>query len=317
MKSNGNIALHDLHNIMNDLKIVDAHHHLWDLNNKDTSYPWLMVTEGEAFFGDYGAIRKSYLLDDYLEDAKNQNVIKSVHVQAEHDDDKPVNETAWLQHVADTHSSNLPNAIVAYADFSKDNISEILDAHQKFKNTRGIRQILSHNDEEPKYSHAPQDFMKNTTWIDNFGNIRNRNLSFDIQIYKHQMIDAYNLATKYDDVLFILNHTGEPCYQTQNYIKNWEENMRKIASCENFVTKISGLGMFDAKWTTESTKIFVEKTIEIFGIERCMFASNFPVDKIFNSFDNYWNSFKEITKDYSENDKNLLFSANAEKYYRI
>jgi len=108
---------------MNDLKIVDAHHHLWDLNNKDTSYPWLMVTEGEAFFGDYGAIRKSYLLDDYLEDAKNQNVIKSVHVQAEHDDDKPVNETAWLQHVADTHSSNLPNAIVAYADFSKDNIS--------------------------------------------------------------------------------------------------------------------------------------------------------------------------------------------------
>ena len=75
--------------------------------------------------------------------------------------------------------------------------------------------------------------------------------------------------------------------------------------------------MFDSKWTTESTKIFVEKTIEIFGIERCMFASNFPVDKIFNSFDSYWNSFKEITKDYSENDKNLLFSSNAEKYYRI
>ena len=84
---------------MNDLKIVDAHHHLWDLNNKNTSYAWLMVTEGEAFFGDYGAIRKSYLIDDYLEDAKNQNVIKSVHVQAEHDDDKPVNETAWLQHI--------------------------------------------------------------------------------------------------------------------------------------------------------------------------------------------------------------------------
>ena len=159
--------------------------------------------------------------------------------------------------------------------------------------------------------------MKNSTWVDNFSKIRNRNLSFDIQIYKHQMIDAYNLANKYDDVLFILNHTGEPCYQTQDYIKSWEENMQKIASCENFVTKISGLGMFDSDWTTESTRIFVEKTIEIFGIERCMFASNFPVDKIFNSFDNYWNSFKEITKDYSENDKNLLFSSNAEKYYRI
>ena len=146
---------------MDKIKIVDAHHHLWDLENKDTSYAWLMVSEGEAFFGDYAAIRKSYKLEDYLEDAKNQNVIKSVHVQAEHDDDKPVSETAWLQKIADTHPSQLPNAIVAFADFSKSNISEILDQHQEYKNIRGIRQILSYNEEEPKYSHASQDFMKN------------------------------------------------------------------------------------------------------------------------------------------------------------
>ena len=302
---------------MNNIKIVDAHHHLWDLNNADTKYSWLMVTEGEAFFGDYAAIRKSYLLEDYIEDAKNQNIIKSVHVQAEHDDDKPVNETAWLQNLADTHSSKLPNAIVAFADFSKNNVSETLDAHQEYKNTRGIRQILSYNKDEPKYSHATEDFMKNSSWVENFKHIRNRNLSFDIQIYKHQMEDAVNLANKYNDVLFILNHTGEPCYQSKEYIESWEQNMIKLAKCENVVAKISGLGMFDPNWTIDSTRIFVEKTIEIFGIERCMFASNFPVDKIFNSFDTYWNSFKEITKNYSENDKKLLFSSNAEKYYRI
>ena len=158
---------------MDNIKIVDAHHHLWDLNNTDTKYSWLMVTEGEAFFGDYAAIRKSYLIEDYLEDAKNQNIIKSVHVQAEHDDDRPVNETAWLQNLADTHSSKLPNAIVAFADFSKNNVSEILDAHQEYKNTRGIRQILSYNEDEPKYSHATEDFMKNSTWVENFKHIRN------------------------------------------------------------------------------------------------------------------------------------------------
>ncbi len=302
---------------MDNIQIVDAHHHLWDLNNEHTKYSWLMVKEGEAFFGDYAAIRKSYLIEDYLKDSKNQNIIKSVHVQAEHDDDKPVNETAWLQNLANTHSSNLPSAIVAYADFSKNNISEVLDAHQEYNNTRGIRQILSYNKEEPKYSHASEDFMKNSVWIENFKNIRNRNLSFDIQIYKHQMQDAVDLATKYDDVLFILNHTGEPCCQTEEYIHSWKENMKKLASCENIVAKISGLGMFDPQWTIDSTRIFVEKTIQIFGIERCMFASNFPVDKIFNTFDNYWNSFKEITKDYSENDRKLLFSSNAEKYYRV
>ena len=302
---------------MDNIKIVDAHRHLWDLNNKDTKYSWLMVTEGEAFFGDYAAIRKNYLLEDYIEDTKSQNIIKSVHVQAEHDDDKPVNETAWLQNLADTHSSKLPNAIVAFADFSKNNVSEILDAHQEYKNTRGIRQILSYNKDEPKYSHATEDFMKNSSWVENFKHIRNRNLSFDIQIYKHQMEDAVNLANKYNDVLFILNHTGEPCYQSKEYIESWEQNMKKLAKCENVVAKISGLGMFDPNWTIDSTRIFVEKTIQIFGIERCMFASNFPVDKIFNSFDTYWNSFKEITKNYSENDKKLLFSSNAEKYYRI
>ena len=302
---------------MKNIPIVDAHHHLWDLNNEHTKYSWLMVKEGEAFFGDYGAIRKSYLLEDYINDAQNQNIIKSVHVQAEHDDDKPVNETAWLQSLADTHSSKLPNAIVAFADFSKDNVVEILDAHQEYKNIRGIRQILSYNKDEPKYSHASEDFMKNSTWVENFKNIRNRNLSFDIQIYKHQMDDAVDLASKYDDVLFILNHTGEPCYQSSKYVHSWEENMKKLAKCKNVVAKISGLGMFDPQWTIDSTRIFVEKTIQIFGIERCMFASNFPVDKIFNTFDNYWNSFKEITKNYSENDKKLLFSSNAEKYYRI
>ena len=302
---------------MNNIPIVDAHHHLWDLDNENTKYSWLMVKEGEAFFGDYGAIRKSYLLKDYIEDSKNQNIIKSVHVQAEHDDDKPVNETAWLQNIADTHSSRLPNAIVAFADFSKSNVSEILDMHQEYKNTRGIRQILSYNQEEPKYSHAPEDFMKNSIWAENFKSIRNRNLSFDIQIYKHQMQDAVELATKYDDVLFILNHTGEPCYQSKEYILSWEKNMKKLASCENVVAKISGLGMFNPQWTIDSTRVFIEKTIQIFSIQRCMFASNFPVDKIFNTFEKYWNSFKAITKDYSENDKKLLFSSNAEKYYRI
>lgn len=300
---------------MSELKIVDTHHHLWNLEKND--YPWLMVSEGEAFFGDYAAIRKSYLIQDYIKDAKNQNLIKSVHVQAEHNDKNPVNETKWLQEVADSNISHLPNAIVAYADFSKDNIKDILEAHLQYKNIRGIRQILSHNKDNPKYNHATQDFMKINSWIENFKHIRNKNLSFDIQIYYQQMQDAYNLAKKYHDVLFILNHTGEPAERNDAHLKGWEKGMKLLASCDNFVTKISGLGMFDINWTTETTRPFVEKTIDIFGIDRCMFGSNFPVDKLFNTFDVYWDSFKKITKNYSENDKELLFSKNAERCYRI
>ena len=300
---------------MNELSIVDAHHHLWDLEKND--YPWLMVSEGKAFFGDYGKIRKSYLVEDYINDAKNQNLIKSVHIQAEHNDNNPVNETKWLQEVADNNVNNLPNAIVAYADFSKANVNDILEKHLEYKNVRGIRQILSHNKDNPKYNHAPVDFMKINSWVENFKHIKNKNLSFDIQIYYQQMKDAYNLAKKYDDILFILNHTGEPAERDGDHVKGWEEGMKLLSSCDNFVTKISGLGMFDFDWTVESTRPFVEKTINIFGIDRCMFASNFPVDKIMNTFDIYWDSFKEITKNYSQNEKELLFCKNAERYYRI
>ena len=119
---------------MKNIKIVDAHHHLWDLENINTNYPWLKVSEGETFYGDYASIRQNYKLENYLKDTKNQNLIKSVHVQAEHDADKPVNETAWLQNVSDNNSLGLPNAIVAFADFSKNNTTQILDAHQEFKN---------------------------------------------------------------------------------------------------------------------------------------------------------------------------------------
>ena len=84
-----------------------------------------------------------------------------------------------------------------------------------------------------------------------------------------------------------------------------------------FVCKISGLGMFNPYWTINSTKFFVLKTIEIFGINRCMFGSNFPVDKIFNTFDNYWDSYFEITKSFSQNELNKIYSKNALKFYRI
>ena len=93
--------------------------------------------------------------------------------------------------------------------------------------------------------------------------------------------------------------------------------MQSLAENENFVCKISGLGMFNPNWTIISTEYFILKTIEIFGIDRCMFGSNFPVDKIFNTFDNYWNSYFEIVKNFSKDEHNKIFLKNAEKFYRI
>ena len=302
---------------MKKIAIVDSHHHLWDLNSNKTHYPWLSSNEEKAFFGNFKSIKKSYLLDDYLNDAKNLNLIKSIHVQAEHDENNPIEETKWLQNISDNNNLKIPNGIVAFADFSKETVSDILDQHLDYKNVRGIRQILSFDRDRPQYSHAKKDYLKDELWIENFKHITNRELSFDIQIYPHQFDDAARLAKRYSDVLFILNHTGEPCFQTEEYKEYWMRKMKSLAENDNFVCKISGLGMFNANWTVTSTKYFVLKTIEIFGIDRCMFGSNFPVDKIFNTFDNYWNSYFEIVKNFSQDEHDKIFLKNAEKFYRI
>tara|TARA_B100000575_G_scaffold121394_1_gene96648 strand:- start:170 stop:1078 length:909 start_codon:yes stop_codon:yes gene_type:complete len=302
---------------MKKIAIVDSHHHLWDLESKETYYPWLCGEEEKAFYGSFKSIKKNYLLVDYLNEAKNQNLVKSIHVQAEHDDRNPIEETKWLQNISDNNKLKIPNGIVAFADFSKETVSEILDQHLDYKNVRGIRQILSFDKDKPQYSHAKKDYLKDRLWIDNFKHISRRKLSFDIQMYPHQFDDACKLAKRYSNVLFILNHTGEPCFQTEEYKEYWVRKMKSLAENDNFVCKISGLGMFNPYWTINSTKFFVLKTIEIFGINRCMFGSNFPVDKIFNTFNNYWDSYFEITKSFSQNELNKIYSKNALKFYRI
>jgi predicted TIM-barrel fold metal-dependent hydrolase len=85
----------------------------------------------------------------------------------------------------------------------------------------------------------------------------------------------------------------------------------------NVAAKISGLGMFDHHWTVESIRPFVLDTIEIFGIERCMFASNFPVDRLSSDYDAIWNAFDRITADFSEPERRALFRDNAIRFYRL
>ena len=93
--------------------------------------------------------------------------------------------------------------------------------------------------------------------------------------------------------------------------------MRELAAAPNVVVKISGLGTVDWNWTVESIRPFVLQTIDTFGISRCMFASNFPVDKLYSDFDTLYAAFREITKHLSVDERQMLFHDNAARYYRL
>jgi predicted TIM-barrel fold metal-dependent hydrolase len=299
---------------MNDFPIVDPHHHLWDLER--FSYPWLGARPLPASVaGDVAPIAKSYLLDDYLADTTNQNVVKSVHVDAGFDPSLPVEETRWLQSIADQRG--FPHGVVARAELHRPDVETTLAAHCRFPNVRGIRHIVNWHPDPAKTYVTKPDFLTDPAWLRGFALLKRFNLSFDLQLYPSQMADAAALAAAHGDTMIILNHAGMPVDRDAEALSLWRTGMRALAAEPNVWVKISGLGMVDWRWTEESLRPFVLDTIEIFGPDRCMFASNFPVDKLYSSFDALYGAFKRIVSDFSMGEQRKLFSDAALAVYRI
>jgi predicted TIM-barrel fold metal-dependent hydrolase len=294
--------------------IIDPHHHLWDLGRN--RYPWLqedLLTP--RLEGDTRPIAHDYLLKDYLADARNWNLCSSVHVETGWDPADPVGETVWLQRIADKHG--LPNGIVARASLDSSNVEQILEGHVRHANVRGIRHAINWHPDPAKTFVDRADLIRTEAWRRGFALLQRFGLSFDLQLYPAQMSDAAALARAYPDVLIILNHAGMPVDRDEEGVGLWRRGMQELAAAPNVVVKISGLGTVDHDWTVESIRPFVLQTIEAFGVSRCMFASNFPVDKLFSDFDTLYAAFSEITAPFSVEERRMLFHDNAARYYRL
>ena len=296
--------------------VIDTHHHLWDLENN--RYPWLQDGIDHPI-GDYSPIRKSFLITDLLEGAKNISLDKSVHVQAEwNPEEDPVGETIWLQKVADSLGSNgMPNAIIGFADLSDPKVEKTLERHADNKNWRGIRQMLNWGEQTNlRFTDRP-DLMSDNQWRDGYRLLKTFEGSFDLQVWPWQLEEGASLAMEIQNVPVILNHTGMPIYWDDNSREIWRHGMHTIAQVENVSVKISALGMFKQDWAIDDLRPWVLETIDLFGVDRCMFASNFPVDKLFSDYETLWLAYQEIVSDFSETEKKKLFHDNAEIYYRI
>ena len=295
---------------------VDTHHHLWDLENNP--YPWL--TEGiDHFVGDYSIFRRTYLISHLHEDAEGLPLIKSVHVQAEWDHEAdPVGETAWLQSVADAESSRgMPNAIIGFADLSQSDAPELIARHAEHVNWRGIRHMLNWA-EDPKWQFTDRnDLMTDPDWLRGYRALADHDASFDLQVWPWQLADAADLAHRVPEVPIVLDHTGMPRDWDDAGVEVWRNGMNALADTDNVSVKISALGMFSGEFSAERIRQFVLDTIEVFGVDKCMFASNYPVDMLFSSYAAIWNAYDEITADFSDSEREKLFKSNAERYYRI
>jgi predicted TIM-barrel fold metal-dependent hydrolase len=298
------------------MKIVDPHMHLCNLTA--VRYPWLISPREDWFLGPYGSLAKNHELSDFLHEAAEIEILKIVHIENGAETADHVKESAWLQSMADDpKSGGRPNGIVAGADLSKPDIESTLEAHRAFPNVRGIRQILNVH-QEPFYAFAGKHFMHDSAWQAGFALLQKFDLSFDLQIYPSQMPDAAALAKKNPSTTIILNHTGMFVDRaTLAGWRAWRDGMIALAANPNVMVKISGMGMIDHAWTIESIRPYVLQTIDSFGIDRCMFASNFPVDRLHGSYSTLWHAYDSCVAGFSKNEKEKLFCTNAERSYRI
>jgi predicted TIM-barrel fold metal-dependent hydrolase len=186
---------------MANRKIVDAHHHLWNLG-RGYNYPWLQdKLSGDGMLGNLATIARDYLLPEYRVDTSNYDVVGSVHIEAVPAD--PGIETRWLQET--TKSKGLPSAIVASVELQKPDAEKALAEQVTFQNVRGIRQNLNWR-QNPRYTFTEHDFLIDDAWHAAFSLLRRYKLSFDLQLYQTQMADAVELARRNPETLIVVNH---------------------------------------------------------------------------------------------------------------
>jgi predicted TIM-barrel fold metal-dependent hydrolase len=297
--------------------IVDPHFHLWEPSRHP--YPWLTDKPSPIrVAGDPAPIAGDYLVADYLAETAAQNVIKAVHVDAGWDYADPVAETRWLQAIADDPiSRGFPHGIVARASLDAPDAETVLAAHSRHPNLRGIRQIANWHPNLDKTYVQRHDLLSDPAFRRGFALLDRWGLSFDLQCYPSQFDQALRLADDFPATSIILNHAGMPVDRDPAALRLWRDGLRGLARRPNVTVKISGLGMLDWTWTTASIRPFVRDCLDAFGPDRAMFASNFPVDRLYSSCDRLYDAFHEIVSDLPAPERRALFRDNAIRVYRL
>ena len=300
---------------------IDAHHHLWipERTEPDLGYGWLRDVGSPKPFGDPTPIQRDYEWAEYAAESDAHELAGSVHVQADGSVD-PVAETAWVQSVFD--GTGLAHAIVGLADLASKSLGETLDAHARHAAFRGVRQILSRLDDDPAMSFAPRHFLRDPAWRAGYASLGARDLSFDLQLYPEQVAEAAEFLVDHPDVPVIVDHAGSPRDASPAGRARWRDGTARLAALGGHASvKLSGFGMFDAGWTANSVRPLVHHLLDVFGPDRVMWGSNFPVDSLAASYDH---GIDAIAACVPQADRGAVlagnaavFAGNARRVYRI
>jgi predicted TIM-barrel fold metal-dependent hydrolase len=296
------------------LPIVDAHQHFWD--PAGGRYPWLSTHPLPAFrYGDYRALRRPYLPDDFRRDVAGHRVVATVHMEAEWDVADEVAETRWLAGLR--KADGLPTVAVGHARFEAPDVAEVLAGHAAFDFVRGIRQKPAAADSPTAARRGAPGSMDDPTWRRGYARLEHHGLHFDVQTPWWHLDALADLARDFPRIPVVINHTALPADRSPSGLGAWRRALETVAGRPNVAIKISGLGQPDKSWPVEGNRQIVRDTIGIFGVARCMFASNFPVDGLCIGYRALFDAFESFVGDRPAAEQRALFHDNAVRIYRI
>jgi predicted TIM-barrel fold metal-dependent hydrolase len=294
-----------------DGPVIDTHHHIW--MRKDI--PWLADPPQPRAYGDYFGLRRDYPIEEFVNDVSPHNVTKSVHVSAMWGHARALDETRWLQSVAD--KCGFPHGIVCQAEMNDPDLDEKLKAQKQFPNLRGVRHQLqwdSHplrqRNSTPDYCNAPE-FRRGFALLEKYG------LHFELQIFAGQARFAVDLVRAFPNVPMILVHAGMLTDRAPDMIEQWRAALAMIAAFPNAHVKLSGVGMFSNGITLPQARQVIRDSIQIFGIERTIFGSNFPLEKLYASYEDFFGIYRKVLSEYSVTEQQAVLHDNAARFYRL
>ncbi len=332
------------------LPIVDPHHHLWDRPTPPTPGPDAHPFEHVV------AMTPRYLLDELRADTgSGHNVVSTVYLQCgafyragAAPGMAPVGEVEFVNGVAAMSASGLYgpfracDGIVGHADLLLgDDVASVLEAEIRAGGDRfkGIRHVTA-RDADPAVlgpmSHTPAGLMAEGAFRDGFKRLTGMGLSFDAWLLEPQLPEVIDLARAFPEADIILDHVGTPLGigvydgRLAERFDVWRENIRELATSPKVTVKLGGLAMPFAGFPQQNGvsrpssetlaaiwRPYIETCIEAFGADRCMFESNFPVDRWGCDYATLWNAFKRIAAGPSDDEKAALFSGTAKRVYRL
>jgi len=299
------------------LAIVDAHHHLWDLNRG--RYPWLQDEyQGDTFFlGPYRQICQDYTYHVYLGDTVGYQVLAIVHIEAERCRSEQLQETAWLEAQHDEY--DMPSVVVGHVSFLQPDLETVLHAHCQSHLMRGIRSkpVTAPRPDQIALTAGNTGTMQDPRWLDGLAKLAPLGLSWDLRVPYWHLLEAARVAQDFPDLQIALNHTGLPLDRNEEALVMWQRGMTALANVPNVHVKLSELGMQGGRWDPASNHRVLSDTISLFGAQRVMFASNLPVSSLSASFSQIVDGVLSACGHLGDQAISDIFANNAIRFYRI